>query len=99
MSVTSEILNNEVKVMIDGNFDIGCYEDFNAVVTQNMGGQRVFVIDLSRTTYLDSSALGMLLLLREKVGGDTSRMRLINVNESVLKVLKMAKFDMLFSIN
>ena len=99
MSVTSQALGNAIKVTIDGHVGIECYEDFNHAVVQNLKNDSVFTIDLKRTVSLDSSALGMLLLLREKMNGDMSRVLLINVNEPVLKVLNMAKFDLLFSIS
>jgi anti-anti-sigma regulatory factor len=48
---------------------------------------------------MDSSALGMLLLLREKLGGQSSKIEFVNVNEEVMKILKVAKFDQLFTIS
>ena len=50
-------------------------------------------------TYLDSSALGMLLLLREHVGGDDSDIRVVNSSPDVRKILGVSNFDKLFDIN
>lgn len=98
MSVTTRVDAGVVYINIDGNFDIGCYDDFNKALNENLNTAVKFVIDLGKTTYMDSSALGMLLLLREKTGGSTSKVEFSNVNDEVMKILKVAKFDQLFTI-
>jgi anti-anti-sigma factor len=55
-------------------------------------------LDLKETTYLDSSALGMLLLLRDHAGGDDSDIRVVNPNSDVRKILAISNFDKLFDI-
>ncbi|MNR56929.1 hypothetical protein D3C85_1776040 [compost metagenome] len=57
------------------------------------------VVDLKDATYLDSSALGMLLLLRDHAGGDRSDIRLINSSSDVTKILAISNFDKLFDIS
>ena len=56
-------------------------------------------MDLKEATYLDSSALGMLLLLRDHAGGDNSDVRVVNSSTDVRKVLAISNFDKLFDIN
>ena len=58
----------------------------------------VDVVDLNGATYLDSSALGMLLLLRDHAGSDKADIRLINCNPDVRKVLSVSNFEQLFAI-
>lgn len=57
-----------------------------------------YTVDLKDTTYLDSSALGMLLLLRDHAGGDNSLIRLVNCNPDVRKILAISNFEQLFNI-
>ncbi len=49
-------------------------------------------------TYLDSSALGMLLLLRDHAGGDAAEVRIVNCNPDVRKILTISNFEQLFEI-
>jgi len=56
-----------------------------------------FIIDLYTTEYLDSSALGMLLLMRENLGGERSDIRLMGGSEQIRKTLKIARFSQIFS--
>ena len=61
------------------------------------GGQAI-TIDLSDTTYLDSTALGLLLLLREHVGDHYRHIVLRHPQPAVARVLSTANFDKLFVI-
>ena len=58
-----------------------------------------YVVDMSFTTYLDSSALGMLLLLRDHAGGDHANIRIVHCNEDVKKILSISNFGQLFDIH
>jgi anti-anti-sigma regulatory factor len=54
---------------------------------------------MKETTYLDRSALGMLLLLRDHAGGDTANIKIMNCNPDVKKILTISNFEQLFSID
>ncbi len=62
-------------------------------------GDLSYVVDLRDTHYLDSSALGMLLLLRDHAGGDRSQVRLINCSADVFKILAISNFSKLFQLS
>jgi HptB-dependent secretion and biofilm anti anti-sigma factor len=53
-------------------------------------------VDFRKVHYMDSSALGMLLLLREHMGQDKEKVRFINCNESILNIFSVANFEKLF---
>jgi anti-anti-sigma factor len=84
---------------IDGKFDFKLNRAFREMYQQAPDNIRCFVIDLSRTHYMDSSALGMLLLLREHVHEDRSRVRIVRCNPEIRKILEIANFDKLFEIS
>ena len=46
-----------------------------------------------------SSALGMLLLLREYVGGDAGRINITGCGDDIRRVLKIANFEKLFTLD
>ncbi|MFQ5660842.1 MAG: STAS domain-containing protein [Gammaproteobacteria bacterium] len=58
-----------------------------------------FIVDLSQTTYLDSSALGMLLQLREHAGDRYDSVRIINAKANVKEILNVANFGQMVTIN
>jgi anti-anti-sigma factor len=53
-------------------------------------------LDLSAVSYMDSSSLGSLLLLREKANAKGKKITLRNPNPTLLPILKMIRFDKLF---
>ena len=57
-----------------------------------------FVVDMSQTTYLDSSALGMLLLFKEHAGDRASDITIRGSTPNVKKILDVSQFDKLFTI-
>ncbi|MEA3406102.1 MAG: STAS domain-containing protein [Pseudomonadota bacterium] len=99
MSVDVQVSENVITITVTGSFDISCYEQFNDSYRAYLSpSNNIFVIDMEQTTYMDSSALGMLLLLRDRTGGERSRVMLVNVGESVMEILKVANFNQLFNI-
>ncbi len=98
MSLKTVVNGDVVTITIVGSFDVSLYEQFKEACLAHLTDTSQFVIDMSKATYMDSSALGMLLLLREKTCGDKARVKLINVNESVFSILEIAQFQQLFDI-
>lgn len=87
--------NDTVTISISGRFDYRLIKDFQQLLTKS---PRTWVVDLSSVDYVDSSALGMLLLLRERVQGESQRVHLRGVHGQPRDVLTMAKFDRMFKV-
>ncbi|NWO05199.1 MAG: STAS domain-containing protein [Alteromonadaceae bacterium] len=85
-------------ISVEGRFDFSSHQAFRDAYEQGDRGVERYVIDLSETTYLDSSALGMLLLLRDHAGGDAARISIENCNSDVRRILSISNFEQLFSI-
>jgi len=97
MAVTSTDTGDTVIIQVIGRFDFATHQDFLNAYKDLPKGQKKFVVDLSDTEYMDSSAMGMLLQLREH--GDKSQLvELINGNEGVREILRIANFDKLFKV-
>ncbi len=100
MSVGSS-LSPDGKVLtisINGRFDFSAHQAFRDSYEKLIPTPSEIIIDMVDTTYLDSSALGMLLLLRDHAGGDTSNIELKNCNEDIKKILTISNFEQLFKI-
>lgn len=85
-------------ICIEGRFDFSTHQAFRDAYEQADSSIKNYVVDLSETTYLDSSALGMLLLLRDYAGGDSARISIENCNSDVRRILSISNFEQLFSI-
>lgn len=89
-----------VTIRLDGRFDFNTCRDFRGAFEPLVVDAEVALVqvDFSGVDYLDSSALGMLLMLREKLGGVNKRVVLSGVSGNVRQVLDIANFGKLFSI-
>ncbi|CAI8986014.1 MULTISPECIES: STAS domain-containing protein [Pseudomonas] len=99
MSVVTEVSpdGEKLTISVKGRFDFAKHQDFRASYENK--ALKAVVVDLKEATYLDSSALGMLLLLRDHAGGDDSDVRVVNSNSDVRKILAISNFDKLFDIS
>ncbi|TDV67983.1 STAS domain-containing protein [Pseudomonas sp. LP_7_YM] len=87
----------QLTIIIKGRFDFSKHQDFRSAY-ENENRAKHFVVDLKDTTYIDSSALGMLLLLRDHAGGEDADVQLKNCAPDVNKILSISNFSKLFRI-
>ena len=87
---------SEVTISIDGRFDFGLQKDFRSSY-ENLQAKR-YIVNLMNTEYMDSSALGMLLMMREHVGGSKADITLQHCSNDIKTILNVANFQSLFKI-
>ena len=96
-------ISNDGKIMhlsIIGRFDYKITKEFRDSYTRAARHKGVtYYINLNNASYIDSSALGILLLLRECAKHNGGRVIIEQPGEQVNQVLKMANFEKLFTIN
>jgi anti-anti-sigma factor len=99
MSITTSLSNDEsvVTIHINGRFDFATHQEFLRAYKAYPRGEKAFVVDLKNAEYVDSSAMGMLLQLRDYGKKDQS-MQLVNGNDGVREILRIANFDKLFKV-
>ncbi|MBF0142476.1 MAG: STAS domain-containing protein [Magnetococcales bacterium] len=92
---------NETVIGIKGRFNFEMHSQFRTAYQSETGSSkgRKFVIDLAGTEYIDSSALGMLLLLREEAGTNEAEIEIVNARPEIKKILETANFQRLFKIS
>lgn len=100
LQVTIKESPGKVTLAMVGQFDFGSHRDFRRAGEACLKAQDATEIELnlSGVDYLDSSALGMMLLLQEKATGQGKKVFLMNVRGEVLKTLQTANFDKFFSV-
>ncbi len=99
MSVSATTNGNELVVNIEGRFDFSAHQEFRDAYEKADSNISNYVINMKNASYLDSSALGMLLLLRDHAGGDTANVHISNCNQDVRKILTISNFEQLFKID
>jgi len=87
----------KVTININGRFDFNSHRDFRAAYGDENSNSN-YVLNMSGADYMDSSALGMLLLLREHAGGDNSNVSITSCSDEIKKILTISNFEKLFKI-
>ncbi len=85
-------------ITVQGRFDFNALHLFRGTYEKITPKPKKYIIDLRESDYLDSSALGMLLALRDFAGGNGADISLMNCNQDVKKILIITKLDELFKI-
>ena len=100
MSITSSASadGSSLTIQVQGRFDFSSLQLFRNAYEKVEPKPKQFVIDLKDSDYLDSSALGMLLALRDYAGGDNADISVVNCNADVKKILVITKLDELFKV-
>ena len=98
-SVRKDDGSGVVVVNVDGQLIVGNRHELKQKILDALqSGEKRFVIDFTRTGYIDSSGLGVLVSLSKKireVGGD---LRLAGLNEDLHTLFELTKLDTLFAI-
>lgn len=101
MQVSVTKTDQDVTIGLEGRFDFGTHRDFRAAAEKALQESKgnLLLVDLGGVDYLDSSALGMLLMLRDKSQAANKTVALVNCRGNVRQVLDIANFGKLFSIS
>ena len=83
-------------IKITGRFELSNHLDFVKAYESIAGNAAV--LDLKDAVYLDSAALGMMLAMREHLGGEKAMIEIINCSPQIQDILKIAHFSKLFAV-
>lgn len=100
MSISATVTGNTATINMTGRFDFNVQREFKEAYDPHLNNTAVSAIevDLAGVNYLDSSALGMLLMLRERATAAGKSLKLCNPTASVAQILDIANFAKLFTI-
>jgi anti-anti-sigma factor len=101
MALTSQLSadGSVCTIRVSGQFNFNVYQQFRDAYRDVGAEDKRFVIDLAGTDYMDSSALGMLLLLREFAGGERADIEITSCRPEIRKIFRIANFERLFRID
>lgn len=89
------------KVMhVTGRFDFSLRKEFMEKIRQHQvdPDSRLFDLDLSGVTGIDTAGLGMLLVLLDRVGADRHEVALLNCSDAARRSLQFVGFERCFRI-
>ncbi|HXY69251.1 MAG TPA: STAS domain-containing protein [Gemmatimonadales bacterium] len=84
---------------VDGQLIVGNRQELKQRVLDALeAGDRKFLIDFTRTGYIDSTGLGVLVSLSKKIRDEGGDLRLAGLNEDLKTLFELTKLDTLFAI-
>ena len=86
-------------VEVDGQLIVGNRQELKQKVLDALeAGSKKFLIDFSKTGYIDSSGLGVLVSLSKKIRDEGGDLRLAGLNDDLKTLFELTKLDTLFAI-
>lgn len=100
MGINIQVRDRSACITMSGRFDFEVHRDFkNAYMTLlNNAAVHGIEIEMSKVDYLDSAALGMLLLLHERAKEANKPVVLLNASGVALQVMEVANFSKIFTV-
>ena len=90
----------EVVVTISEQFDLTVHDEFGkALDATKDNSDYKYIIDMGPVSDMDSSALGMLLMLRDMVGEKSQKINIIHCQPDIKDILQVANFQNYFNIS
>ncbi len=101
MQISSKVESHRATLSLSGRFDFHSHRDFRTAYEKVLeeAQARESEVNFASVDYLDSSALGMLLLLKEKADAAGKSVTLSAPKGAVKQVLDIANFNKLFTIS
>jgi anti-anti-sigma factor len=95
-SVNTAQQGQEVVISISGRFDFNILQNFRDAYSDHAGSTLNFSLDLAQTEYIDSSALGMLLNMKNHLDAEDCGIVIKNCQPNLMKIFTIAHFDKKF---
>jgi anti-anti-sigma factor len=100
MQATVTVNEGRATIRLQGRFDFNAHREFREAIDTVLGGPATtVVVDFGGVEYLDSSALGMLLMLRDRAKSGAREVTLASCRGAVKQILDIANFGKLFKID
>ncbi len=99
MTISTYILNDQARISMDRRFECQSHREFKSAYMSLIEANpevTTITVDLRGVEYIDSSALGMLLLLKERAGAAGKHVLLAGATGTIMQVLEVANFNRIF---
>lgn len=85
-------------IFLPSRFDYSYHRQFSEIYNPLLekAGCKEIILDFSRVDYLDSSALGMMVLVQKKAGAQGIKVKIKSARDATEEILKMANMQKIF---
>ena len=99
-SLTTDSIDDQRHVVaVSGEIDLFTAPELKQVLAESIEAGRVrIIVDLTETTFLDSTALGVLIGAVKRLRSRDGALALVNVDENIAKTFEITGLDQIFTI-
>ena len=100
-ALSEESIDDERHIVaVRGEIDLFTAPDLKATLVAAIdGGKTRVVVDLSDTTFLDSTALGVLIGAIKRLRARDGALTIVNVDQNIAKTFEITGLDQIFTIS
>lgn len=100
MQINTSVSGQTARIVLGGRFDFTSQQQLRANYDRPLRDKKVRLleVDLGGVEFMDSTAMGMLLLLKERAAEAGKQLALTNCQGTPLTVFRMAHFDRIFDM-
>lgn len=101
LRISSALTGNTVTIYLSGHFSFDSHREFKSAYKAFLNDAKIghIIVNLAEVNFLDSSALGMLLVLREQAMTASKLISLSRPSSIALRTFDISSFNKIFTIN
>lgn len=93
-----EANDNTQTVKLIGDLDVYSEDDFKSFIDEEIDTNKDLIIDLSDLEYLDSTGLGMFMIIYKMQESNGKSVKVVNAKENIKKLFKITDLTELFAM-
>jgi anti-sigma B factor antagonist len=99
-AITEQTIDAERQVLaVRGEIDLFTAPELKQVLAEAIeAGRNRIIVDLTETTFLDSTALGVLIGAVKRLRSRQGALAIVNVDENIAKTFEITGLDQIFTI-
>jgi anti-sigma B factor antagonist len=99
-AITEHPIDEERHVLaVRGEIDLFTAPELKQVLAEAIEGGRIrIIVDLTNTTFLDSTALGVLIGAVKRLRSRDGALAIVNVDDNIAKTFEITGLDQIFTI-
>lgn len=98
MDIIKNYNDEELTIEVGDRIDTVTAPDFQNEIMDEMGKFNSLVLDFKNLEYISSAGLRVLILVQKKLKKDNISFCIINVNKTILEILKMSGLNKILNI-
>ncbi len=99
MEIRSVNNGDQVTLCVKGEIEVYSLPEFSRMAEAQLGGPKELILDLAELEYIDSSGLGFLVTLHERMERQGQKLMLLNLRSHVARVFKITRLDQILDIS